>query len=510
MILSFNWCLKTMANLTKDRISNSYIHHLQAIYHNIDQRGICIDEKAIEEAKVFVDQDITRNLEICSKQWNCYVYVGADNKADKDDIRSANQVNLNSSSGEATLLQKLQDLGYKVPKITKRNEEGEYESTYSTGELTLQKMLVTNQFNFVGGDPAIRAILAARELGKLRSSYLNCRLYKSRTGNLLYLSHYNCAGTLTGRRSSKKHTFGYGNNAQNFPKHGKLSKIFRKCLIARPGNIFLMVDQKGAEEWPVSALAENHAALAEMQAGVNRHIRRAAGIFSIPENSRTEEEWKASLDYYLGKKVGHANNYGMKEGRMSDSLAQEGHSIPPSACRLMLDRLNFLEPNTRGVFHVYVKNQINKTRILSTPFGRERQFLGMRPNDSNYKLFNEAFSYIPQSTVGDNNGFAVCSLEDSLAVEKRAIVQEGHDSIVQDIPESADVIWDYLSHTITAYARRIRFHNGIELEIPVEAELGFNFKDTFKIKDLSYDGVVECLQRCKLKREEELDKCPVN
>jgi len=490
-----------------NQITSNYIHKLQAIFHDIDNRGICVDQGAIENAKLSVDTEIQRNLSICSNQWGCHVYIGAVNGFQKGHAEFDNQVNVNSSSGEKTLLKKLKDIGYKVPTITKRNEDtGEYEAKYSSGELTLQKMLVTNQFNFNGGDPAIRAILQVRELSKLRNSYLNCRFYRSPDGLVLYLSHYNAAGTLTGRRSSKKHTFGFGNNAQNFPKHGKLAKIFRRCLIARPGHIFLNVDQKGAEEWPVNALAENLTALAEMQAGVNRHIRRASRIFGIPEASKTEAEWKDSLEYYLGKKTGHANNYGMQPNKMSDSLAQEGHSIPPLACKALLEKLNALEPQIRGTFHAYIRNEIIKTRILRTPFGRERQFLGLRPNDNNYKLFNESFAYIPQSIVGDNNGFAVFNLETSLSNSERKLVHENHDSIAQDIPADPATVWFYLQATVRAYDRRIRFHNEIEINIPVEAELGYNYADMFKIKDMSYDGVVATLKRCNELREQQQDE----
>jgi hypothetical protein len=491
-----------------NRICSSYIHKLQGIFCEIDNRGICIDKEAIENAKIYVDTEIKRNLNICSSQWGCHVYIGTDNGYGKEHPEFDNQVNINSSSGEKTLLRKLKDLGYKVPTITKRNEEGEYEARYSTGELTLQKMLVENQFNYAGGDPAIRSVLQVRELGKLKSSYLGCRFYKSTDGLLLYLSHYNAAGTLTGRRSSKKHTFGFGNNAQNFPKHGGLARIFRRCLIARPGQIFLSVDQKGAEEWPVLALAENLVALGEMQAGVNRHIRRASGIFGIPETSRTKEEWKNSTEYYLGKKCGHANNYRMKPPRMSDALAQEGHSIPPSACKVMLDKLNRLEPQIQGVFHKYVNDQINKTRMLVSPepFLRERQFLGLRPNDSNYKLFNEAYAHIPQSTVGDNNGAAVAFLETSLPSGERAIIQECHDSIVQDIPAEASRIWEYLRVTVQSYNRPIRFHNSIEVNIPVEAEIGYNMASMVTIETLDYEGVCAALKKCDLLREQELDQ----
>jgi hypothetical protein len=184
----------------------------------------------------------------------------------------------------------------------------------------------------------------------------------------------------------------------------------------------------------------------------------------------------------------------------------EGHVILPKECRFFLDKLNALEPQIQGVFHKYVKEQIYKTRVLTTPFGRERQFLGLRPNADNYSVLNEAYSFIPQSVVGDNTGFAVYFLETELPLEKRAIIQEGHDSIVQDIPDSTSSIWFYLSRTMESFVRRIRFHNGIEVEIPIEAEIGYDFNTTVKIKDMSLDGVLQAYEELQEKIQELKEK----
>ena len=475
------------------KITSSYEHKLQAIYYDIANRGIRIDPAKIKTARAFVKSELARNMGIAANQWNIKLFIGANNNPNlglkKDDPNVVDAYNLNSTSGEKSLLKMLQRLGYTVPKISKRNAEGEYESKYSTNELALQRILRDNQFNYPSGDPAIQAILAVRELSKLDSSYLSARFYRSPSGDLFYLSSYNVAGTLTGRRASRKHTFGYGNNAQNFPKHGTVAKLFRESLIARPGRIFLMVDQKSAEEWPVSALAENHQAITDMINNINRHIKRAVYIFNIPESSRTEQDWKDSIEYYLGKKTGHANNYGMKENTMAESLIREGFWIPVASCKAMLAALNKLEPNTHGVFHKYVEDTIYATRMLRTPFQRERQFIGLRPNDANIKLLNEAYSWIPQSVVGDNTGFAVAYLGNTSGTAS-FVVQEGHDSIVNDISDTPDSLWNCLNSVIASFNRRIIFHNGIQVEIPIEAEIGYDFATTVKVKDLSYDGLV--------------------
>lgn len=479
-------------------ITNKYEHALQSVYYDIGNRGIRVDTPEIKKSLAIVNAEIARNLAICTKQWGCRVYIGAENKPD-DAQDTSWAVNLNASNGKHTFLKKLQELGYEVPKVTRKDEEGEYQSVYSAGELALQKMLATNQFGFPGGDPAIRAVLKVKEFGTLRSRYLFARLLH-REAAAFYLSNYNVAGTLSGRRGSRKHTFGFGNNAQNFPKHSDVAYLFRKCLVSRVGHIFLMVDQISAEDWPVSALANNLRALDDLRSGTDRHTALASAIFNIPISARTPQQWKESIERYLGKKTRHASNYDMGPGRMSDALAQEGFSYSTKECKVLLDRVASIDPNVKGVFHRYVQDCVSKTRILRTPdpFERERQFLSARPNDFNSSVFKEAYSYIPQSTVGDNTGVAVLCME-TASDNKEYIVQEGHDSIVQDIPDSSEIIYEQLQKVDKAFDREITFYNGIKLKIPIEAEIGYDFNTSVKIKDFSLQAVREAREQLQEK-----------
>jgi DNA polymerase-1 len=485
-----------------DRVTNTYEHALQAAYYHIGNRGICVNTDRIAEAQAIVKAEITRQLAIASSQWSAYVYVGASNNPDEDPAVSGKlAINLNATQGKYALLKGLKDLGYEVVKITKKDAEGNYEQNYSTGELALQKMLSKNQFNYPGGDPAIKSILKVRELGKLKSSYLDARLYE-RAGQHFFLSNYNVAGTLSGRRSSRRHTFGFGNNSQNFPKHSDVAQMYRRCLVARPGNILLMVDQISAEDWPVSALSENHNALAELRDTSDpygRHTKLASAIFGISLDSKTPDQWKDSLERYLGKKARHASNYDMGPGRMSDALAQEGFSFSLDQCKVLLGRVEAHDPNVKKIFHKYVQDTISKTRVLVTPFGRERQFLSARPNDQNSSVFKEAYSYIPQSVVGDNTGFALLALETQYPVEQRLVVQEGHDSIVQDVKDDNEAVYKYLLRAQSAFARRVKFHNGIEVEIPIEAEVGYDFQTTVKIKTFDRAGVKAAIDKLREK-----------
>jgi len=485
-----------------DRISSTYEHALQAAYYHIGNRGICVNTTRIAEAKAIVKAEIARNLAIVSSQWGTKVFVGAANAPEEatKSVNAGGAINLNATQGRYALLTGLKNLGYEVVKVAKKNDAGEYEQNYSTGELALQKMLSRNQFGYPGGDPAIRAILKIRELEKLYSSYLIARLLMRQEDNF-FLTNYNVAGTLAGRRSSRRHTFGFGNNAQNFPKHSDVANMYRRCLVARPGNIFLMVDQISAEDWPVSALSGNTHALEELRGGiVDRHSKMASLIFGMRIPGKNEPDWNTAKhdEYrYLGKKVRHASNYDMKAGRMSEALAQEGKSYSEAQCKVLLETAAKADPSIDAVFHKYVKDCLSRTRTLITPFGRERQFLGARPNDANSSIFKEAYAYIPQSVVGDNTGFALLSLCSQSGTAGQYIVQEGHDSIVQDIPDDVEKVYQVLLRTCGAFDRVIRFYNGIEVKIPIEAEVGYDFQTTVKVKDFSRAGVKAAIDKLK-------------
>ncbi len=457
-------------------ISSSYEHKLAAVYHRIEKRGLLLDQAKLENARILANAEITKYCQDLSVLWGFPCYVGTENAPGLP-----SQLNLNSPE---KVLERLKDLGYKVPKIRKKDEEtNEYEMEESAGELALRKLL-SDPTLWPSSDAgqAIKMLLDNREVLTFKNRYLKARLNRYQ-----YLCTYGVAATVTGRRGSKKNPFGFGGNAQNFPARGRLSDIWKECIIARPGKIFLFVDQMQAEDWPVQSLAENHSALADMRAGINRHYKFAAAIFNrtiedlkkCRSSSNDLERQQADMEYNLGKRGRHANNYGMQPARLSEILAGEGYSVPKSTTQMILETINRIDPNVKAIFHNYIQEQLRSTRILRTPLGRERQFFGLRANDKNYNIFNEAYSYIPQSTVGDNTGLAILYLDGC----NDYVLQESHDSICQELPDNWNDLRRCLEDTREAFNRTIKFHNGIEVSIPIEGKLGYSWKNTVTIND---------------------------
>jgi hypothetical protein len=464
-------------------ITSTYEHKLALAYHSIDQRGLLLDPISLGQVRSKVQQELD---DICiwfTNKWNYPVFIGQK----KGIPKGTKCLNLQSPS---KVLAAFKELGYVVPKVRiKDKETDEYSWNESVKELAMRKLMADPTLwpHPQGGD-AIKKYLDLKELTTFRNRNLNARFRRVSYG-LIYYSSYNVAATVTGRRGSRKNVFGFGGNSQNFPTRTSTSNEFRKCVIARPNHLFFFVDQKQAEDWPVQALARNYEALDEMRRGVNRHYKFASLIFgrSIDslKNGRAKHEFEAELQYNLGKRGRHANNYGMRADRLSEMLTTEGYSVPKTTCEVILDKINKADPNVDGIFHKNIQKQIYDTRILRTPFGRERQFFGIRQNDKNYSILNEAYSFIPQSTVGDNTGLAILILDAC----NNYVIQEGHDSIIQECKDSLQELLKVYTDTTNAFRRVIKFDNGIEVEIPIEGKLGYDWFNTVEIKDWSPDGV---------------------
>lgn len=469
-------------------ITSTYEHQLAYHYHNIDNRGLLIDVKKKEHLREQTQLELDTICTELSDLWNINVYVGAENEPEDNGKKS---LNLNSPD---KLLQGLKELGYDVPKIRIKNDEtDEYEMKESTKELALVKLLADPQRwpSPQAGD-GIKKVLNGREVITFIKRYINARLYRNQ-----YFTNFNVAATVTGRRGSKKNIFGIGGNMQNFPSRGRLADLWKECIIARPNTIFLFVDQKSAEDWPVQALSENHQALDEMRRGVNRHYIFASKIFNIDIDTikamRTnrgglytpEQVLDGEMKYYMGKKGRHSNNYGMQPQRFSESLAAEGgYTVPVDSCKQILAIVDRIDPNVKRIFHQYIQEELRKpSHLLRTPIGRERQFLGLRSGEKNYSIFNEAYAYIPQSIVGDNTGLSVCFLESCHPY----IIQDGHDSLCQELPDSEYEIRNVFKNTGKAFDRDITFHNGITINIPIEAQIGYDWKHKVSIDDYTED-----------------------
>lgn len=459
-------------------------------FHLISNRGIRVDETQLailrikvtkyldgicEKAKhyigrpVFYDGDSAKDYQRSAK---AFVVDAAKAKGGKIKIKQGDIPVFNLGSPKQ-ILEEFDRLKIYLP-----SENG----SRKTDEEAMQKSLAKT------GHELPKLILESRGLNKLKGTNIDANL----KNGILYTNYYT-TGTVNGRRSSsslwENTPFAYGSNTQNLPKHGKgiigdFQKEFKECLIARPGKIFLSCDQIQAEDWIVQGIIADQSGILkgfkELLDGVDRHRKLASHIF----NKSEADCGKDTHERFLGKKTRHAGNYDMGAFRFACTLAKEGFHIPEDHCQLLLNAFHSFDPGIRGVFHRYVRERLEICRELVNPFGRSRIFFGLHPYRDNTKIFKEAYSTLPQSTVSDNTAQAVNFVEDATRNNDRIkIIKEDHDAITLEVLDNVADISDGIRLLASSFDRNITMEKGLTFKIPIEWELGYNLGSHSKKKD---------------------------
>jgi DNA polymerase-1 len=115
------------------------------------------------------------------------------------------------------------------------------------------------------------------------------------------------------------------------------------------------------------------------------HAMKASELYGVPIENVT------SAQRAVGKTVRHSRNYAAGPTVLANRL---GISIAQAKQLIELDKA--ADPLLEK-WHVAVDEEIKRPRVLTNLFGRKHRFLD-RWGDS---LFRSAYSYIPQSTIGD-------------------------------------------------------------------------------------------------------------
>lgn len=449
-----------------------------------DRRGLRVDTTKLAELRKFVLSELASACTELGRELGRPVAPSSIAARQLEDSLHVPALNVASPLQIKNLLT---DLGIKLKKDRKTHKE-------STGEETLNEAFAAT------GNKSLKHILRIRELNKILGTNINTRLLN---GTFYFSS--NPAGTLGGRRSSRKNFLGYGSNAQNQPKHTDLGHRLREVYVARPGKILISCDQYQAEDWIVQGIiadvcGDMHG-IEELRSGVDRHQRLASQIFGIPLERCRKGYFDPELGLeprYLGKKTRHAGDYGMQADKMAAEIAKEGGRVPKEVCDMVLRRFHSLEPNIKNVFQRWVEDQVLRSRRLVSPLGRVRDFYGINPYRDNSKIFREAYSYIPQTTVGDNTGMAILVIEDLMP---GVFIKEDHDAVLLEVKDHIGDIQYALWTLNKAFDRVIRFPNGFELKIPIEVEIGYSLSGMRKCPVESRTGLQAMLDEFRQSRE---------
>jgi len=297
---------------------------------------------------------------------------------------------------------------------------------------------------------------------------------------------FNPAGTKFSRISSSENIFGTGMNLQNIP-HNLL-----KYFLFDEGYVGYAIDLSQAENRVVAYLANITPMIEAFESGKDVHKLTASLIFQKPidkiitENDMNNGAPPCPLgdgthdERFWGKKANHGLNYDL--GYVTFSLYYE---MPETQARWVVERYHMAYPGVRNNFHAMVKKMLQSGRVVTNLMGRHTLFMG-RWDD---KLFKEAYSCIPQGTVGDvinerSVNFLYYQQDKFSSVE---LLLQKHDEVVFQIPRSvpliqhAEILLDLKSSLETPLVTL----DGREFVIPADISVcprSFSKKDATELK----------------------------
>jgi len=303
------------------------------------------------------------------------------------------------------------------------------------------------------GEKSLALLVELSERNKMLSSYLNVEPYADgRIRSTFYVN-----STETNRWSAGLDPWGRGFNAQTTPSW------FKGAFEAPPGWLFVEVDLRQADARVVAWDACEQTLMRFFNEGRDIHRFVASHIFKVDESQVTKPQRQ------LGKKTGHAANYGMRGPTHSDAcLLEMGVVLSVGEAQRMLDAYHALFPAIH-VWHLRTQQELRTTRRLTTPFGRTRVFYG-RLDDN---MFRQAYAFKPSSVVADTINCLLRRLHGARNPERLLHLAQVHDSWIGLVRE------DYLDEALglirdeDSWNPRFALRGGA-LRIPIEVKVGTN------------------------------------
>jgi hypothetical protein len=245
----------------------------------------------------------------------------------------------------------------------------------------------------------------------------------------------------------------------------------RSYIIASSGNILIQVDLSQAESWVVAFLSkEPNMKNSLMNSDI--HMDTAVFFFNKPA-----EKIDKQTERYTAKRSNHAFSYRMSPPRFVQVYNKDAVDLgipfmTNKQAKLLNSRWLSLYSGIPNFWWPAIEAELGKTRSLTTPYGRFREFY----DSWGMELFKKATAFVPQSTVADH---FMGAIQDELGVEGglKTLMQKwgdyvinfSHDSCIADIPIAAKD--DYIADAIRLIRRPLVINNE-EFTIPLDVEVG--------------------------------------
>ncbi len=339
-------------------------------------------------------------------------------------------VNINSPKQVSTMLYK--ERGLTPSKKTK--------SGGSTDSTSLQLLLEQSD------DPIIPKVLEYREIGKIKSTYLDALPTFVRLDGRIH-THLHQTVTATGRLSSSHP------NLQNIPIRKSWGKIIRQCFVPSQGKKLVSADYSQIEMRILAHLCGEGVLLEAFKAGEDVHTRTAKDI--IDDGVEVTPEIRN-----IAKAINYGLIYGMSAYRLARELAISRDEASGYMKRYF-ERYPEIEATLES-FKAFAREQ----GYAQTLFGRQRPVFNLDSVDKNQREAAEriALNAPVQGTAADIMKMAMCKVANELAQKypTATLLLQVHDELlVECYPKDAQGVAALLSKEM---------RDVVELSVPLEVQ----------------------------------------
>lgn len=322
---------------------------------------------------------------------------------------------------------------------------------YSTAASVLEELKSVDETGMID------AILAYRELGKLKSTYVDAlpELVNPDDGRLH--TSFNQTGAVTGRLASSSP------NLQNIPIRSQVGQQIRRGFVARDGWYFLAADYSQVELRILAHVSQDEALLHAFRHDQDIHRTTAAAIFDIPIED---------VDYNQ-RRFAKIVNFGIIYGMGPYRLARDSDLTLAEAENYIQEYFERF-PGIEAYLEE-TKEQARKQGFVETLLGRRRYFPVFKSKGrSNYqarlRAEREAVNHPIQGTAADIIKIAMLDLHEKLEAGYRAqMLLQVHDELLLEVPaEELDEVRELVITTMS---------DAFTLDVPlkVDASSGQNW-----------------------------------
>lgn len=300
--------------------------------------------------------------------------------------------------------------------------------------------------------PIIDAILTFRQLGKLRSTYIEGLIKEIHSQSSKVHTLYNQATTATGRLSSTEP------NLQNIPIRMEEGRKIREAFIPSEEGWYMLAADYSQIELRILAHISGDANLIDaFRKGMDIHTRTAMDVFGVREEEVTS----------LMRRQAKAVNFGIVYG-ISDYGLSQNLNITRKEAGEFIERYFSVFSGVKQWMEDIVK-QAKQDGFVTTLLHRRRYLPDIRSSNFNLRSFAErtAMNTPIQGTAADVIKLAMIRMQESLQEKglKSRMLLQVHDELVFEVPQ------DELE-TMQKLVPQV-MESAVQLDVPLKVDVSF-------------------------------------